>query len=134
VNGSLLVADFFKSSWSPHGKRNTFSERCLHGLNFQIKSRKIPTLLWIYTEGEGALRGTRDERSGKVRRDGDRWVDEQRRSQDGGGHLTVTKLRAEAPHEKELLIWACDGLYIFGPGSGTIWRCGLIGIGVTWLE
>jgi hypothetical protein len=28
----------------------------------------------------------------------------------------------------------CDGLYIFGPGSGTIWRCGLVGIGVTWLE
>jgi hypothetical protein len=24
---------------------------------------------------------------------------------------------------------ACDGLYIFGPG-----RCGLVGIGVTWLE
>ena len=28
----------------------------------------------------------------------------------------------------------CDGLYILGPGSGTIWRCGLVGIGVTWLE
>ena len=27
-----------------------------------------------------------------------------------------------------------DGLYILGPGSGTIWRCGLVGIGVTWLE
>jgi hypothetical protein len=25
-----------------------------------------------------------------------------------------------------------DGLYILG--SGTIWRCGLVGIGVTWLE
>jgi hypothetical protein len=28
----------------------------------------------------------------------------------------------------------CDGLYILGPGSGIIWRCGLVGIGVTWLE
>jgi hypothetical protein len=23
----------------------------------------------------------------------------------------------------------CDGLYILAPGSGTIWRCGLVGIG-----
>jgi hypothetical protein len=28
----------------------------------------------------------------------------------------------------------CDGLYILGLGNGTIWRCGLDGIGVTWLE
>jgi hypothetical protein len=28
----------------------------------------------------------------------------------------------------------CDGLYIRGPGSGTIWRYGLVGMGVTWLE
>jgi hypothetical protein len=28
----------------------------------------------------------------------------------------------------------CDGLYILGPGSGTICRCCLAGIGVTWLE
>jgi hypothetical protein len=27
-----------------------------------------------------------------------------------------------------------DGLYILGPGSGTIWRYGLVVIGVTWLE
>lgn len=54
----LLVADSLKSPWSPHGKRNAFSERCLNGLNFQIKSRKFPALLWIYTEGEGDLRGT----------------------------------------------------------------------------
>ena len=26
------------------------------------------------------------------------------------------------------------GLYILGPGSGTIWRCGLVGMGVTRLE
>jgi hypothetical protein len=32
------------------------------------------------------------------------------------------------------LLSLCDGLYILGPGSGTIWRCGLVGIGVTWLE
>jgi hypothetical protein len=24
----------------------------------------------------------------------------------------------------------CDGLYMFGPGSGTVGRCGLVGIGV----
>jgi hypothetical protein len=28
----------------------------------------------------------------------------------------------------------CDGLYMLGPGSGTIWRCGLIGVGVALLE
>jgi hypothetical protein len=28
----------------------------------------------------------------------------------------------------------CHGLYILRPGSGTIWRCDLVGIGVTWLE
>lgn len=74
--------------------------------------------------GGGGRRGggkEEDERSGKVRRDEDRWVDEHQRSQDGGGQLrhnrvaahcvTVTKLGAEAPHEKELLIWAhcCRG-------------------------
>jgi hypothetical protein len=32
------------------------------------------------------------------------------------------------------LVGHCDGLYILGPGSGTIWRCGLVGIDVTWLE
>lgn len=49
-NGSLpLVAD-----WSPHRKRNTLSERC-H--NFQLESRKIPTLLWIYSEDVGAWVG-----------------------------------------------------------------------------
>jgi hypothetical protein len=31
-------------------------------------------------------------------------------------------------------IGICHGLYILGPGNGTIWRCGLIGIGVIWLE
>jgi hypothetical protein len=28
----------------------------------------------------------------------------------------------------------CDGLDILGPGSGTIWRSGLVGVGVTLLE
>ena len=27
-----------------------------------------------------------------------------------------------------------DDLYIFGQGSGTLWRCVLDGISVTWLE
>ena len=40
--------------------------------------------------------------------------------------LKSTELHAVKDH--------CDGLYILGPGSGTIWRCGLVGIGVTWLE
>jgi hypothetical protein len=34
----------------------------------------------------------------------------------------------------ETALHGCDGLYILGPGSGAIWRCGLVGIGVTWLE
>jgi hypothetical protein len=25
----------------------------------------------------------------------------------------------------------CDGLYMLSPGSGTIWRCGLVGAGVS---
>jgi hypothetical protein len=25
----------------------------------------------------------------------------------------------------------CHGLYILGPGSGTIWRCYLVGVGVS---
>jgi hypothetical protein len=25
----------------------------------------------------------------------------------------------------------CDGLHILGPGSGTIWRCDLVGVGVS---
>jgi hypothetical protein len=26
---------------------------------------------------------------------------------------------------------SCDGLHMLGSGSGTIWRCGLIGVGVS---
>jgi hypothetical protein len=33
-----------------------------------------------------------------------------------------------------LLHGCCHGLYILGPGSGTICRYGLVGIGVIWLE
>jgi hypothetical protein len=28
---------------------------------------------------------------------------------------------------------SCDGLYMFGPGSGTIKRCGLVGVDVALL-
>jgi hypothetical protein len=28
----------------------------------------------------------------------------------------------------------CGGLYMLGPGSGTIWRCGLVGVGVALKE
>ena len=28
----------------------------------------------------------------------------------------------------------CDGLYILAPGSGTIWRCDLVGVGVSLWE
>ena len=28
----------------------------------------------------------------------------------------------------------CDGLYMLGPGNGTIRRCGLVGVGVALLE
>jgi hypothetical protein len=31
-------------------------------------------------------------------------------------------------------IVVCDGLNMRGPGSGTIKRCGLVGVGVTFLE
>lgn len=44
-------------------------------------------MLWIYTEGKGDLRDTRNERSRKTRRAGDRLVDKRQRSQDGGGWL-----------------------------------------------
>jgi hypothetical protein len=27
--------------------------------------------------------------------------------------------------------WECDGLYMLCPGSGTIRRCGLVGVGVS---
>jgi hypothetical protein len=26
---------------------------------------------------------------------------------------------------------SCDGLYMLGPGSGTLWRCGLVGVSVS---
>jgi hypothetical protein len=34
-------------------------------------------------------------------------------------------------HCSHLCITSCDGLYVLGPRSGTIWRCGLDGIGMT---
>jgi hypothetical protein len=45
-------------------------------------------------------------------------------------HMNIS-LDAEKAFDK---IQYCDGLYILGPGSSTTWRCGLVGIGVTWLE
>ena len=44
-----------------------------------------------------------------------------RRCATGGGALRFQKLM-------------CDGLYMFGPGSGTIRRCGPVGVGVDLLE
>jgi hypothetical protein len=29
---------------------------------------------------------------------------------------------------------SCDGLYMPGPGSGTVWRYGLVGVGETLLQ
>ena len=29
------------------------------------------------------------------------------------------------------ILGECDGLYILGPGSSTIWRCGLVEVGVS---
>jgi hypothetical protein len=34
--------------------------------------------------------------------------------------------------EKDQITYG-DGLYMLGPGSGTIWRCGLVGVGVSLL-
>jgi hypothetical protein len=38
------------------------------------------------------------------------------------------------PTNGQKLLTPCDGLYILGPGCGTNWRYGLVGIGMTWLE
>jgi hypothetical protein len=48
-------------------------------------------------------------------------------------HITEPPTERLGREETGNLHW-CDGWYILGPGSGTIWRCGLVGIGVTWLE
>jgi hypothetical protein len=32
---------------------------------------------------------------------------------------------------KERSEYVCDGLYMLGPGSGTIWKRGLVGVGVS---
>jgi hypothetical protein len=51
------------------------------------------------------------------------------------GYLQNGKRFSPTPHLiEEQYLKHCDGLYTLGPGSGTIWRCGLVGIGVTWLE
>ena len=30
----------------------------------------------------------------------------------------------------EYILLSCDGLYMLGPGSGPVGRCGLVGVGV----
>jgi hypothetical protein len=53
----------------------------------------------------------------------------------GGNEIWSVKFIHSFIHLKNfVVIRHCDGLYILGPGSGTIWRYGLVGIGVTWLE
>jgi hypothetical protein len=51
--------------------------------------------------------------------------------------LRTRKAIGEGCKEKiaafNLNIW-CDGLYMVGPGSGTISRCGPVGVGVALLE
>jgi hypothetical protein len=47
------------------------------------------------------------------------------------GDLRILKPQGSWPTQT---FGVCNGLYILEPGSGTIWRCGLVGIGVTWLE
>jgi hypothetical protein len=51
-----------------------------------------------------------------------------------GQSLNITLRRSNDRAEVSKVFAICDGLYILGPGSGTIWRCDLVGIGVTWLE
>jgi hypothetical protein len=52
---------------------------------------------------------------------------------ESGSHRILIKKLRNGGHEKFGMV-SCDGLYILRPQSGTIWRCGLVGIGVTWLE
>jgi hypothetical protein len=53
-------------------------------------------------------------------------------------HYAMFKYAPPQPHVFDQVYGGkgveCDGLYILGPGSGTIWRCGLFGIGVTGFE
>ena len=40
--------------------------------------------------------------------------------------MTTVNIKRSHDFERQ-----CDGLYMLGPGTGTIWRCGLVGVGVS---
>jgi hypothetical protein len=40
----------------------------------------------------------------------------------------------KATYRKKKEYIGCDSLYMLGPGGGTIWKCGLIGVGVALLK
>jgi hypothetical protein len=41
------------------------------------------------------------------------------------------KALAIIPDDLSLILGNCDGLYMLGPGSGTVRRCGFVGVGVS---
>ena len=53
--------------------------------------------------------------------------------------LNVAQVRVQSPENQEawlceIKLGPCDALYMLGPGSGTVGRCGLVGVGVSlWL-
>ena len=47
----------------------------------------------------------------------------------GACWVNVTEHRMGDSHRRR-----CGGLNMLGPGSGTMWRCGLVGVGVALLE
>jgi hypothetical protein len=42
-----------------------------------------------------------------------------------------TSLSPHGSHRGQRVLGICDGLYMLGPGSGTTWSCGLVGVGVS---
>ena len=36
--------------------------------------------------------------------------------------------------QEKAVVTKCDGLSVLGPGSGTIRKCGFVGVGATFLE
>lgn len=87
-----LAADSHKSFWSPHRKRNTFSERQLNCHNSLRKSKKIPTLLWIYTEDTVGVLG----RMGEAARPGEMETHGQTRSMEA--KMEEMRKHREVPH------------------------------------
>ena len=58
-----------------------------------------------------------------------------------GGNPASKKKKSKNPtidrtdaSSHDMLVRKCGGLYMFGPGSGTIRRCGLVGVGVALLK